>query len=108
MTEEQRARAHDAMQRMLNWALTRSLQPDGSFAPDENFFSSLSSDFYFGVLFVDEVGYWQKEKRFWTDESFPGAEAKCLLIRNRLVELRLQGPLAAGAEEKLQDSCGLQ
>jgi hypothetical protein len=106
MTEEQRVQARQEMQDMLNWALDHSLQPDGSFAPDENFFSSVSSDYYFGVSFLDEIGYWSAKKRFWTDEAFAGAEASCLLIRHRLSDLQLKNPLALGAEQKLEASCG--
>ena len=105
MTEEQRARAREAMKLMLTWALGTSLQPDGSFASDESFFSSVASDFYFGVSFLSEIGYWQADKRFWTSASFPGAQAKCLLIRGRLAELRLTSLFAVGAEEKLAASC---
>jgi hypothetical protein len=106
MSEEQRARAREAMKRMLSFALEVSLQPDRSFAPDDSFFSSVASDFYFGVSFLSEIGYWQADKRFWTDEPFPGAEAKCRLIRGRLAELRLASPFAVGAEEKLAAGCG--
>ncbi|MET0942764.1 MAG: hypothetical protein ABWY13_15520 [Mesorhizobium sp.] len=106
MTEEQRARARDAMREMLRWALDHSLQPDGSFAPDESFFSSVPSDYYFGVSFFDEIGYWRATKRFWTDEAFQGADANCRLIRGRLAALQLTGPIALSAEQKLEASCG--
>jgi hypothetical protein len=106
MTGEQRVHARASMRHMLDWALQKSLQPDGSFASDESFFSSVASDFYFGVSFLSEIGYWQADKRFWTNESFPGGEAKCVLIRGRLAELRLTSPFAVGAEEKLAAACG--
>ena len=106
MTEGQRARAREAMREMLSWALKHSLQPDGSFAPDESFFSSVASDYYFGVSFFDEIGYWRATKRFWTDEAFAGAEAHCLLIRRRFAELQLKSLLAPGAEQKLEAGCG--
>jgi hypothetical protein len=106
MTEDQRARAREAMREMLRWALDQSLQPDGSFAPDESFFSSVPSDYYFGVSFFDEIGYWSPKRRFWTDEAFQGAEANCHLIRNRFADLQLTGPIALSAEKKLEASCG--
>ena len=106
MTEEQRTRAREAMREMLRWALDHSMQPDGSFAPDENFFSSVSSDYYFGVSFLDEIGYWRASKRFWTDEAFPGAEVNCLLVRRRFADLQLKSLLSSGTEEKLAASCG--
>lgn len=106
MSEIQRGRARAKMQKMLNWALDQSLQPDGSFAPDENFFSSVSSDYYFGVSFLDEIGYWRLKKRFWTEETFENAEAVCHVIRSRLGKLQLKFLLALAADEKLEASCG--
>jgi hypothetical protein len=106
MTEDQRVRVRQAMREMLSWALDHSLQSDDSFAPDENFFSSVSSDYYFGVSFFDEIGYWRAEKRFWTDETFEAAPRSCPLIRRRLADLRLKSPFALGAEQKLEASCG--
>ena len=106
MTEDQRARAREAMREMLDWALDQSLQPDGSFAPDESFFSSVPSDYYFGVSFFDEIGYWSPKKRFWTDQAFQGAEANCRLIRGRFAALQLTGPIALSAKKKLEASCG--
>ena len=94
------------MRRMLDWALEQSLQPDGSFASDEDFFSSVASDYYFGISFLDEVGYWRAKKRFWTDETFAGSTATCLLIRQRLAKLHLASPLAMAAADKLPASCG--
>ena len=69
-------------------------------------FSSVSSDYYFGVSFFDEIGYWRTKKRFWTDEAFVGAQANCLLIRRRLADLQLKSPLGLAAEQKLEASCG--
>lgn len=106
MTEEQRQRARSAMHRMLDWTLNQSLQADGSFASDENFFSSVASDYYFGISFLDEVGYWRAKKRFWTDETFADSRAACLLIRQRLAQLQLASPLALAAKGKLEASCG--
>lgn len=106
MTEDQRARARDAMRSMLRWALDRSLQPNGSFAPDHSFFSSVPSDYYFGISFFDEIGYWRADKRFWTDETFENGHANCLLIHARMDGLHLKGPIALAALQKLDDNCG--
>jgi len=106
MTEEQRMRAREKIREMLDWTLGQSLQPDGSFAPDENFFSSISSDYYFGISFFDEIGYWHANKRFWTDDTFAGSDSSCLLIRRRLAELQLTDPLALAAADKLKADCG--
>jgi hypothetical protein len=106
MTEDQQHHAREVMQEMLTWALSHSLQPDGSFAPDDDFFSAVSSDYYFGVSFFDEIGYWRPKNRFWTDKTFDGAEPRCLLIRRRFDGLQLSDPLAEATEEKLDENCG--
>jgi hypothetical protein len=84
---EQRAQIAAAIHEMLDFCLKRSLQPDGSFdSPEED---TLSSQFYFGVAFLDEAGYFSKAKRFWTDAPMPGAKQVRDRIRGRILELKL-------------------
>jgi hypothetical protein len=68
------------IQDMLNRCLTESLQPDGSFkhlAADQ----SIEEANYFGADFLSHIGYFDKSKRFWTDQDFPQAEE----VRQRIV-----------------------
>jgi hypothetical protein len=67
--------------RMLNWCLHESLQPDGSFKPDEGTSDSLEESDTWGVSFLSRIGFFDRAKRFWTDENFPEAEQ----IRQRLI-----------------------
>jgi hypothetical protein len=84
---EQRAQIAAAVREMLDFCLRQSLQPDGSFeSPEED---TLSSQFYFGVAFLDEAGYFSRAKRFWTDAPMPGAKEVRERILNRMVELKL-------------------
>lgn len=65
---------------MLQWCLTQSLQPDGSFkmwAGD----NSKEESTYYGASFLARIGYFDKAKRFWTDEDFPEAEG----VRQKVV-----------------------
>lgn len=73
MTNAQRIFAATQMGNMLSWCLNRSMREDGSFVFDELFYNSLESCHYFGVSFLDEVGYFRPRKRFWTDQAFPEA-----------------------------------
>ena len=60
--------------RMLNWCLTQSCQPDGSFKVsdlDETLVDACS----YGDSFLNETGFYRREDRFWTDQDFPEAEA---------------------------------
>jgi len=57
---------------LLKWCLTESLQPDGSFKMwvGDN---SKEESTYYGASFLSRIGYFDKSKRFWTDEDFPEA-----------------------------------
>jgi len=68
------------IQDMLNRRLTESLQPDGSFKHLEADYS-IEEATYFGADFLSCIGYFDKSKRFWTDQDFPQAEE----ARQRLV-----------------------
>lgn len=65
---------------MLQWCLTQSLQPDGSFKmwTGDN---SKEESTYYGASFLARIGYFDKAKRFWTDEDFPEAEA----VRQKII-----------------------
>lgn len=106
MTEEQRGRVRKRMEKMLDWTLTQSLQPDGSFKGDQDFFSSVASDYYFGVSFFDEIGYWRADNRFWTNDTWKGSRATCLSIRQRLASLQLNDSLILATRKKLDAGCG--
>jgi hypothetical protein len=106
MTPEERRRSAEEIRAMLLWTLNDSLMPDGSFKIDLTFFDSLAADYYFGVSFLDEVGFWDPQKRFWGEASFLDAPALCCLIKSRLCQLQLDQSEADDALEKLKRSCG--
>lgn len=106
MTESQRAEARSQLALMVAWSLSNTVQPDGSFEHDPTFSDSLADEFYFGVSFLDVVGYWQPERRFWTQKAaFEGAAELCCRIQRRLDELGLNGWAADGAKRKLERNC---
>jgi len=59
--------------RMLDWCLEDSLLGDGSFAQIRE--NSPGSAAYSGASFLAETGYFNRSRRFWTDEDFPGSES---------------------------------
>jgi hypothetical protein len=62
--------------RMLNWCVHESLQPDGSFKVNIAD-GSLEDAEYYGTSFLARVGYFDPAQRFWTDRAFPeSAEVK--------------------------------
>lgn len=79
-TAEQKKTMTSGIQDMLNRCLAESLQPDGSFkylSADQ----SIEEATYFGAGFLSYIGYFDKSKRFWTDQDFPQAEE----VRQRII-----------------------
>ncbi len=66
--------------KMLHWCLTESLQADGSFKPMEAD-GSLEDGTYYGTSFLGRIGFFDKTKRFWTDQDFPETEE----VRQRII-----------------------
>lgn len=75
MTPQQRKQGAAIIARMLHWCLTESLQPDGSFRPSPGGDDSIEEGEHFGVAFLARIGYFDKTKRFWTNDDFPDAQA---------------------------------
>jgi hypothetical protein len=90
---------------MLQWTLSTSLQTDGSFKTVPTFFSSTAADFYFGVSFLQTIGFWDAKKRFWTERGFPEAPAVCRRIKAQLIEMGIESHESEVALERLEDSC---
>jgi hypothetical protein len=74
MTDAQRAQCAGEIRRMLQWCLSESLQKDGSFYIAGDPSDSMEEDQHFGVGFLARIGYFDKAKRFWTNENFPEAD----------------------------------
>lgn len=64
ISPELRARVRVEIQKLLAWCLTQSLQGDEFVrTPD----MSRVDSYYYGVKFLDAVGFWKQAKAFWTD-----------------------------------------
>jgi hypothetical protein len=105
MSPQQRQKAAAAIDEMLHWTLTSSLQPNGTFKTVPTFFSSKAADFYFGVSFLQTIGFWDAEERFWTERDFPEASAICSQIKTQLIEMALQSHESEVALQRLENSC---
>ena len=68
------------IEKMLQWCLTESLQPDGSFKPHIGD-GSLEEGLGYGTSFLARIGYFDKSERFWTDREFPEAEG----VRQKII-----------------------
>ncbi len=80
-TAAQQKSMAEEINRMLNWCLNDSLQPDGSFGIRGYSDDSVEEANYFGVSFLARIGFFDEERRFWTNRDFPQAAE----IRQRLL-----------------------
>ncbi|MBX2831610.1 MAG: hypothetical protein KTR23_10585 [Rhodospirillales bacterium] len=100
MTANQQDFSSQQLGQMVDWCLKQSMRLDGSFVFDEMFYNSLESCHYFGVSFLDEVGYFRPRKRFWTDQTFPEAADVQRLVIARLDEFCPDNPSVIAAKWK--------
>ena len=108
MTPAQMGRARTEIRAMLNWALSDSIHPDGRFRDDFGFADS-GEAYYYGVSFLAEIGYWNKERRFWDDNLTNEADAEdlCRKIRSHLLRLPANSIPARRALARLNQSCSI-
>jgi hypothetical protein len=99
MNEHQQARAAAEISIMLARVLRTSLRGDGSF--DDRPFDSVAHAYYFGVSFLDEVGYFRPSRRFWTDFPVQDGETVRARIERRMQSLDLDDPMLRAAQRKI-------
>jgi hypothetical protein len=85
---------------MLNWCLTKSYQPDGSFKISD-LDDTMDDAYRYGVAFLGETGYFQSKNRFWTDQNFPEAKAVHDHIEAKLMSIGLKSSGFKDAYETL-------
>jgi hypothetical protein len=78
-SDSQRQAMAEQIQKMLDWCLTQSLQADGTFAQGGD--DSIEENLYFGVAFLSRIGFFDRQRRFWTHRDFPEAPE----IRQRII-----------------------
>jgi hypothetical protein len=101
LDEATRQQARVEISRMLDWCLTQSLQPDGSFKVSE--LDDTTGDAYsYGVSFLTEAGYFRREDRFWTDKDFPESNATRDRIEAKLKSIGLSDPGIKDSYEQLR------
>ena len=91
MDEETRQQARTEISHMLDWCLSQSYQPDGSFKVSE-LDETVGDAYSYGVSFLREAGYFQRDKRFWTDQDFPQAKAVHDRIEAKIQSIGLNDP----------------
>lgn len=95
-----RERVRAEISRMLNWCLAESYQPDGSFKVSD-LDDTVGDAYSYGVSFLRETGYFQREKRFWTDQDFPDSQVVRGRIEAKLKSIGFNDPGVKDAYEAL-------
>ena len=91
-SDQQRKSMQAEIEKMLRWCLTDSLQPDGSFNPNLADVS-LEESMEYGVAFLARIGFFDKSKRFWTNQDFPQSEE----VRGRILAYVKKHQASGGA-----------
>ena len=105
MSAIQRKIAAEKIQFALSWMLSENVSPDSGFKLDMDFSDGLDSTFYFGISFLEVIGYWQKSKKFWTSRKINSMPGLCKKLRMQLFRLGMPTSLAATAKRRLHRSC---
>jgi hypothetical protein len=100
MREDQRQAARAEIRRMLDWSLAHSIGADGEIAPTAAA-EPLGDMYYFAAAFLDTIGYFDKRKRFWTDEDFPGAEPLRTALEAKVRLIASDAPFAEATLARL-------
>jgi len=95
-----RQRVRQEISKMLNWCLTKSYQPDGSFKVSD-LDDTQGDAFRYGIWFLQEAGYFQRKDRFWTDQDFPDSQAVHDQIEARLRLIGISDPALKEAYDTL-------
>ena len=88
------------MRQELDWSLANSMTKDGAFKLSE-LDDNLGDAYENGVGFFNQIGYFDKANRFWTQEDFPEATALKEKIRRQILKIGTQDPNLKNALEQL-------
>ena len=107
MTSTENSRARTEIRAMLKWTLDESITSDGQFKDDPSFYDSVGEAYYYGVSFLDEIGYWDSGRRFWDDgtSEFPASSDLCSKMGGQLAKLQRGSRAAQDALRKLSETC---
>ena len=99
MTAEQQARATAELTAMVARSLSVSIRPDGRF--DDEPYTSPAEAYYFGVSFLDEVGFFRPSRRFWTPLETSDADSLRAMLLQHLQKMDQRNAVVAAALRKL-------
>jgi hypothetical protein len=107
MDDAERARWRAKIAEMIEWSLRHTIEEGGAFRHDPRMSDSLAAEYYFGISFLDTVGYFWPPLRFWSDsiEFEPETIELCFALTRSLDGLGGGGWHRDAAQLKLARSC---
>ena len=101
MRPDQSRRAEEELTRMLDWCLSSAIAPDGHILA-RAIGESLPESYYFTIAFLDTVGYFEPDKRFWAARDLTERPALRARLEERLSELPQRDPMVRMAQDRLR------
>ncbi len=103
MTPQQQNRARAEIVIMLARSLRLTIDGSGAFYDDA--YDNIGDAYYFGISFLDEVGFFEPSRRFWApDAEFIGSDELRKRLDRHLARLDQRDPMVAAAKRKLWQS----
>lgn len=99
------------IRKMTIWALRSSLRRDGSVEFYPAMFESVSAEYYYLISFLEQIGYWKADQRFWIGgdvTEVPYADdalSICSLIKRRFDSRRFQDGPSLATRQMLERAC---
>ncbi len=87
--------------KILNWCLSQSCRPDGSFKISD-LDDTMGDAYYYGVSFLADAGYFSTKDCFWTKQDFPGGAALRAKIEAKIKSVGLSDSGMKDAWDVLQ------
>jgi hypothetical protein len=98
---QQRRVASAAVREMLDWCLAESVASDGSI-PNPDIGDMVPDSYYFAAAFLDTIGFFDRHKRFWTEQEFPDADRLRLAMIGQMRQFNPNLTVVADTLERLQ------
>jgi hypothetical protein len=102
MNETQHELARAEMRQMMEFCLSETMNPDGSFKlMDED---TVGSSFLFPISLLNELGYFRPSLRFWTWESFPDTMKVADRVQSRIRDMGLTDTESAKVLRRFEEA----
>lgn len=108
MDTAQQTRWRAKIAEMMDWSLRHTVVENLTFRYDPTTADSLLAEYYFGISFLDAIGYWRPSRRFWQQIPLtdPNSVALCRGLAYSLDTLGGGGWHRDAALQKLARNCG--